>query len=224
MSTTDPIAQISAQTQAALAASGNAKQADQLGINEFLHLMTVQLRNQDPMKPLDATEFVAQLAQFGSVSGIQDMQGSIESLASSLRSNQVLNGAALVGREVLCAASDTTIVAGETVRGQIDVPEGTSNLTIVVKDAQGQAVRTMTATPGAGVNSFEWDGLTSDGDVAPSGTYQIEAVANIGGSSYSLETLLTTRVASVSIDSLGTNLTLNTGIGTVSLADVRRVM
>lgn len=223
MSTTDPIAQISAQTQAALAAVGK-KPADELGINEFLHLMTVQLRNQDPMKPLDATDFVAQLAQFGSVSGIQNMQGSVESLASSLRSNQVLNGASLVGREVLFAANEATVVSGETVRGQFDVPEGTSNITIVIKDAQGQAVRTMTAMPSAGINNFEWDGMTADGAVAPSGAYEIEAVANVGGSSYSLETLLTTRVTSVSIDSLGTNLTLNTGIGAVSLADVRRVM
>lgn len=88
MSTTDPIAALAAQTQAALAAAQAKKSASNLGIDDFLTLMTTQLKNQDPMKPLEGTEFVAQLAQFGTVSGIQQMQGSVETLASSLRSDR----------------------------------------------------------------------------------------------------------------------------------------
>lgn len=223
MSTTDPIAQISAQTQAALAAA-KSKQADQLGINEFLHLMTVQLRNQDPMKPLDATDFVAQLAQFGSVSGIQNMQSSMSSLAESLRSTQVLNGASLVGRDILSSTSETTILSGGTVRGEIDVPEGIGSMTIVVTDDAGQVVRTMISNPAAGINEFTWDGLDERGEAVESGTYQIEAIANVGGANYSLETLLSTRVSSVSIGAGGTDLILNTNIGPIALADVRRVI
>jgi flagellar basal-body rod modification protein FlgD len=137
----------------------------------------------------------------------------------------VLNGASLVGREVLCSASETTLaVSGESVKGQFEVPEGTSNVSIVIKDAQGQAVRTITPAFQTGLNEFTWDGLTAEGDAAPAGTYEIEVVAGIGGQNYSLETLLTTRVSSVSIDASGTNLTLNTGIGAVALANVRRVM
>ena len=83
MSTTDPIAAYAAQSQAALAAAQQKKSANNLGIDEFLTLMTTQLKNQDPMKPLDGTAFIAQLAQFGAVSGIQEMQGSIEALAAS---------------------------------------------------------------------------------------------------------------------------------------------
>src|SRR5262245_2813270 len=101
MSTTDPIAALAAKTQAALASAQTKKSANNLGIDDFLTLMTAQLKNQDPMKPLEGTEFVSQLAQFGSVSGIQSMQKSIESLASSLRSQQVMNGTTLVGHDVL---------------------------------------------------------------------------------------------------------------------------
>ena len=110
MSTTDPIAAYAAQSQAALAAAQSKKSANNLGIDEFLTLMTTQLKNQDPMKPLDGTAFIAQLAQFGAVSGIQEMQGSIESLAASLRSTQTLNGATLVGREVLAPADSVASV------------------------------------------------------------------------------------------------------------------
>ncbi|PZN33823.1 MAG: flagellar biosynthesis protein FlgD [Proteobacteria bacterium] len=221
MSTIDPVADYAAQAGAAARA---AKRADQLGINEFLHLMTVQLQNQDPMKPLDATEFVSQLAQFGSVSGIQSMQGSIESLAASLRSTQVLSGTSLVGREVLCSSNVIEIASGETVRGEVEVPEGASSVTIVVRDASGQVVRTMSAAPEPGLYALEWDGRDGTGAAVASGRYEIEVLANIGGREYSLESLLATRVDSVSIDAHGAHLTLNTKIGAFSLADVRRVL
>src|SRR5215470_13973527 len=76
----------------------DAKSNQQLGQNQFLTLMLAQLKNQDPMKPQDPTQFLSQLAQFSTVTGIQNMQGSVEALAQSLRSTQVLNGTSLVGR------------------------------------------------------------------------------------------------------------------------------
>jgi hypothetical protein len=135
MATTDPIAQYAAQTQAALAAAQRQKSANSLGIDEFLTLMTTQLKNQDPLKPLEGTEFVAQLAQFGAVSGIQSMQSSIESLASSLRSTQVLNGATLVGHEVVAQADSFTLTQGVPVSGEIDVPVGASSVQIRITDS-----------------------------------------------------------------------------------------
>ncbi len=75
MSSTDPLAALATQSQAA--ANAQKKKATDLGIDDFLALMTAQLKNQDPMKPLDSTEFVAQLAQFGTVSGVQSMQASL---------------------------------------------------------------------------------------------------------------------------------------------------
>src|SRR5215510_14000470 len=119
--TTDPIATYAAQTQAALATAQAKKSANNLGIDQFLTLMTTQLKNQDPLKPLEGTEFVAQLAQFGSVSGIQSMQKSIESLASSLRSTQVMNGTTLVGHDVLAQADSFSFTQGVGVSGGLAV-------------------------------------------------------------------------------------------------------
>ena len=91
MSTTDPIAALAAQTQAA--AQCIARRRPRISASTtFLTLMTAQLKNQDPMKPLDSTEFVAQLAQFGTVSGVQNMQTSLTNLAESMRSAQALQG------------------------------------------------------------------------------------------------------------------------------------
>ena len=226
MSTTDPIAAYAAQTQASLAAAQAKKSANNLGIDEFLTLMTTQLKNQDPMKPLDGTAFIAQLAQFGAVSGIQEMQTSIESLAASLRSTQTLNGATLVGRDILASADEFTHLEGQTVRGEVDVPSSATQVEIRITDAvTGEVVREMTVPADGAATAFSWDGLRGDGTAAASGEYEIEALAQVGSASESLPILLAGRVSSVSIDATGASLTLNTGaLGAVRMSDVRRVM
>ena len=108
--TTDPIASYAAQTQAALAAAQSGKKDQTLGIEQFLTLMTAQLKNQDPMKPLEGTEFISQLATFGTVSGVQEMKESMELLATSLRSTQTLNGSTMLGRDILVEADSRTAV------------------------------------------------------------------------------------------------------------------
>ncbi|MGH8175208.1 MAG: flagellar hook assembly protein FlgD [Steroidobacter sp.] len=225
MSTTDPIASYAAQTQASLTAAQTKKSANNLGIDEFLTLMTTQLKNQDPMKPLDGTAFIAQLAQFGAVSGIQEMQTSMETLAASLRSTQALNGATLVGRDVLAPADAINHIEGVSVSGEIEIPEGVSDVEIRITDSTGEVVRRMTVPATGGHTAFTWDGLRDNGANAASGAYDIEAIARVGGGSESLNMLMAGRVASVSIDANGAGLTLNTPtLGAVSMADVRRVM
>jgi len=223
--TTDPITSYAAQTQAALAAQAKKKDANTLGIDSFLTLMTAQLKNQDPMKPLEGTEFISQLATFGTVSGVQEMQTSLETLAASLRSTQTLNGSTMIGRDVLVSADSLTHTQGGTVSGELDVPAGASTMQVRITDSAGQVVREMSLPATAGHQSFTWDGLTANGTPAASDTYDIEAIANVGGSSESVGVTLAGRVASVSIDATGTSLTLNTPqLGAVSMADVRRVM
>ncbi|MFL6578231.1 MAG: flagellar hook assembly protein FlgD [Povalibacter sp.] len=225
MSTTDPIAALAAQTQAALSTSQTKKTASSLGIEDFLTLMTTQLKNQDPMKPLEGTEFVSQLAQFGSVSGIQSMQKSIDSLANSLRSTQVLNGTSLVGHDVLAQSDSFSLTQGIGVGGEVDVPAGTQSMQIRIKDSTGALVRSIDVNPSSGTHSFSWDGTRSDGSAAVSGDYDIEAIASVGGASQSQEVLMAGRVSSVTIDATGTQLTLNTGaLGAISMNNVRRVM
>lgn len=223
MSTTDIINSLASQTQAA--ANSAKSSATDLGIEDFLALMTAQLKNQDPLKPLDSTEFVAQLAQFGTVSGVQAMQDSLSTLSDSLRSAQALQGTALVGHDVLTAADSITIGAGESVQGAIEVPDGASSVQIAVTDSSGQLVRTLTLPTSAGTTDFTWDGLDDQGAAAAAGTYTFTSIANVGGSSESIETQLAARVSSVTIDAAGTGLTLNTAsLGSVALSDVRRVM
>jgi flagellar basal-body rod modification protein FlgD len=200
------------------------KQKDQLGQAEFLELMIAQLKNQDPFKAMDPSQFLGQLAQFGTVSGIQDMQAAFGTLSDAMRSSQVLDGATMVGREVLLPSDEVTLPAEGSVRGALDVPTGTTALQVNIRDVNGTLVRRMTLPTTAGLNDFTWDGIADNGTRAPAGAYSLEAVANVAGKSGSLEMLLASRVNSVTIDAQ-TGLTLNTSnLGSRSLSDVRRVM
>ena len=212
---------------ASASASNTAKLGaapDMLGRDDFLKLMLAQLKNQDPMKAMDPSEFLGQLAQFSTVSGIQEMQTSIGTLAESMRSAQVLDGSTMIGRDILVAGEDATLGATGSVRGAVDMPTGAVSAQMNIRDASGQLVRSMSVSTTAGLQDFTWDGTTNAGERAAAGDYSFEVVANVGGATESLETLLSDRVNSVTIDATK-GLTLNTAaLGPRSLSDVRRVM
>lgn len=195
----------------------------ELGQNEFLKLMIAQMRNQDPMKPTDPQQFLSQLAQFSQVTGIQKMQSSIEDLAGSLRSNQVLNGTSLVGHDVLAPATKQTIESGQTVHGAVDAPKGTTQMVVQVKDGTGALVRSFSLPASEGMTDFTWDGRDNLGAAVPAGQYSFEVAASVAGKAEALNPLLTSRVSSVTIDPNG-SLTLNTSTGAVPITDVRRVL
>jgi flagellar basal-body rod modification protein FlgD len=200
------------------------KKKDQLGQAEFLELMIAQLKNQDPFKAMDPSQFLGQLAQFGTVSGISEMKEAFGTLSDAMRSSQVLDGATMVGREVLLPSDEVMLQAEGAVKGAVDVPTGTNSLQVNIRDANGELVRRMTLPTTSGLQEFSWDGVADNGTRAPAGEYTFEAVANVAGKSGSLEMLMAGRVNSVTIDA-ATGLTLNTSnLGSRSLSDVRRVM
>jgi flagellar basal-body rod modification protein FlgD len=210
--------------QAAGNALGSVASKDKLGQAQFMQLMIAQLRNQDPTKPVDPSQFLGQLAQFGTVSGIQDMQNSLSTLSDSLRSSQLLGGTSLVGHDVLAVADTARLGAAGGLSGAIEIPEGTNAAVVVVTDASGQLVRRIPLSTQQGMAEFQWDGNTDLGDRAPAGNYSITALANVGGFDEQLETQLASRVGSVTLDPATNNLTVNTDIGPIPLSRVRRVM
>jgi flagellar basal-body rod modification protein FlgD len=221
------IASTSNTAAAAKATSGTAaaQGSNQLDQNEFLKLMLAQLKNQDPFKALDPTQFLGQLAQFSTVTGIQAMNKAFDTLAESMRASQVLEGATMVGRGVLVDGSEVQLGATDSIEGSVDVPPGTSDAQLNVFDAAGQLVRRIPLKTAVGLNDFTWDGTDDLGERLPAGTYSLEVVANVVGKSESLPLFVSTRVSSVTIDPNGFGLVLNTPtLGSVSLSQVRRVM
>src|ERR1700728_2056288 len=113
-----------ANNSAAAASAAAAASVSALSVNDFLTLMTAQLQNQDPTQPLDPSTFVTQLAQFGTVAGVDSMQTSLASLPSTLLANQALSSATLVGQTVLTQANSAQYTAGQSLTGAVQVPAG----------------------------------------------------------------------------------------------------
>jgi flagellar basal-body rod modification protein FlgD len=221
MSAIDPAALAAILGQKDTGTDSN-KKSTELGQNQFLTLMLAQLKNQDPMKPTDPTQFLSQLAQFSQVTSTQNVEAKIGELTDSLRATQMLNGTSLVGHEILASTDTATFTTGTTLKGVVEVPEGAASAQVEVRDSAGQLIRRFAIQPTQGANDFSWDGYTSNGALADSDTYEIKVTASISGKTQSLDPMLYSRVGSVTIGSSG--LILNTGVGAVDLDDVKRVM
>src|ERR1700689_3569545 len=157
-----------ANNSAAAASAAAAASVSALSVNDFLTLMTAQLQNQDPTQPLDPSTFVTQLAQFGTVSGIDSMQSSLSTLSSTLLSNQALSSVNLVGHSVLTQASSAQYTTGQSMAGAVQAPGGTSGVTVEITNAGGTLVQQITLGAASGMTSFTWNGSTLGGAQAPS--------------------------------------------------------
>ncbi len=206
------------------AATGR-KELPQFGADQFITLMLAQLKNQDPLKPLEPAEFLGQLAQFSTVTGIQEMSDSVAEMVGSLRSSQALSGANLVGREVLAPGEIAAFDGSTSIRGAVEVPVGASGIDFVVRDAVGAVVRRIQAAPVAGgLTEFAWDGRSDSGAALPAGPYRVEAITRFGNRAEATQLLLRSRVDSVTLDAAGSGLVLNTANGSLPLGAVRRVI
>jgi len=214
---------------AAAAKAASAKKAE-LNQDDFLTLMITQLKHQDPFKPMDPSQYVGQLAQFSSVAGLSDINKNISELTSSLRGNQVLDGAALIGRTIIADGNQIYRYVPEEgealpTQGAVEVPAGASSLQLVVRDSAGTLVKTQALDHRAGLRGFTWDGSTDAGGSAPSGSYKIEVVARVGDKNVSLNTSVAAQVSSVALDPATGALTLDTDtLGEIAMGDVERVL
>jgi flagellar basal-body rod modification protein FlgD len=104
----------------------------ELGQDDFLELMVAQLKNQDPMKPMESGEFLGQLAQFGTVNGIRSLQSSSKGLLSTLQSVQALQASNLVGRSVLVKGEAGLWIKEGHLSGMIELPTQATTVQVMV--------------------------------------------------------------------------------------------
>lgn len=200
-----------------------APDANQLGQQQFLELMTTQLKNQDPFKPLDSGQFLGQLAQFGTVSGIGDLQSSFNQLSGELVSNQALQASQLVGRNVLLKSPNAYFDGAAAVEGAVDLGSGSSTVRVQIKDSTGRLVRQVDlGAQGAGLVHFTWGGETDDGTPAPPGVYTLTAQYRDGSQMQSADTLVRAAVQSVTIGQQGLSLDI-AGLGEQPFDAVRQI-
>lgn len=202
------------------------KSNDELGQKEFLELMLTQIRHQDPLNPTDSSDFLSQLAQFGTVNGITELQSSFDQFAASLQSSQALQASTLVGRKVLVEGDVAELDASGTVQAAVDLESSTSALIITVSDSAGQLMKQINlGEQTSGTVQFTWDGLDENGDAVPPGAYKITAQSFVDDGFVNQTTLVQAKVDSVTLTQDGQGPLLNLhGLGTVTMNDVKEVM
>lgn len=205
-----------------------AEKRDSLGQEEFLKILVAQTRNQDPMKPQDNGEFLGQMAQFSTVSGLQDMQKSIDGLSNTMISNQALQASSLVGRFVMIPSEKGFLPDGEGDRffGAVDIPETATDVTVQIRNSAGVPVRTLSlGTQEEGLQRFSWDGKDQEGNVMPSGDYTVSSVASIAGKQEAMETNFVAPVDSVTLGRNGESMKLNVaGVGSMTMDQVKEIL
>lgn len=177
------------QSPSEIAASDTSLSAD---FNTFLTLLTSQLRNQDPLKPVESTEFIAQLASFSSVEQQTRTNTLLEELVQGSKNvgTDLEQAAAWVGRDVLAPGS-AAFDGDAPVSFVVDPPSGADRAEILIKNDFGLVVVKKTADPTA--TSVSWEGIDAAGTVVPPGSYSASIlyfegdtqIADLPGQSFS---------------------------------------
>jgi flagellar basal-body rod modification protein FlgD len=215
----------SANSNATSAASGGSG-SSQISTLNYLNLMMAQLQNQDPTKPMDSSTVMGQLAQFGTVQGINNLNTSFSTLSSQLVSSQALQASSLLGNYVLAPASAAAIGSGGGINGAISLPSAANGVTVQIVNAAGATVQTLSlGNQPAGTANFSWDGTIAGGSAAPPGTYGLVATGSVAGQGQQLSTLVRGQVQSITMNSSGASgLTLQVaGLGAVPFSSVQQI-
>ena len=157
--------------------------------DKFMTLLVTQLKNQDPLNPLDNAQITSQLAQLSTVTGVNKLNDTLESLKDSYRSSEALSATNLIGRGVLVEGSGMSVFEGKGLMG-IELESPADNVKVVITDSSGKEIHTIDLGPQqAGVMPVGWDGITADpqldadGKPIPvaDGNYRFSVVATRGG-------------------------------------------
>ena len=127
--------------QVGLTRSRQVESNTEMGQSDFLKLMTTQLQNQDPFSPMENTEFLSQMAQFGTVSGVDRLNGSFDSLATALNGNRALQASMIVGSQVLVSSATHRLEADAGLSGAVDLPQPVADLSVRFEDQFGGGIR-----------------------------------------------------------------------------------
>jgi len=189
----------------------------------FLTLLTAQLKNQDPMAPLDTKDFTNQLVQFSQVEQQINMNQSLTKLISATNLNQQTQALDYIGKEVDAPGDTTYAEAGKGAKWTYDLPKDASSVTLKVVDKAGNVVWSGSGESTTGLHEFKWDGKNSvSGEAAPAGDYTLKVEAkDAKNASITADITMRGKVDSVEIQNGETMLVV--GNTMIDLADITGV-
>jgi len=171
---------------------------NQLGQEDFLKLMTTQLQNQDPFAPVDNADFIAQMAQFSTVTGITSMDETMKSVSEQLSEMRIASTTQMMGHSVLVPGKYARPDKEGVVSGLVDLPDTAANLSIIFESSDGEVLhQDALGLQKSGLVGFEWRDLPDDiklsnepitiraftGNSGDTGELATQVFANVSGTS-----------------------------------------
>lgn len=157
-----------------------AKKNDALGQDAFLKMLVAQLQNQDPLNPMDGTDFSAQLAQFSQLEQLINLNGSMESLAQSLTKGSEGDAVGYIGKQVTGNVDIMNVDQGTVSGGFYNLAQP-ADIMISVTDADGKSIKTLyEGQQNSGSHIIAWDGTDNKGNAVEDGSYKYTVMANTG--------------------------------------------
>ncbi len=171
------IAGVESTTTSAAGATDKGKPGE-LGRDDFLNLLVTQLQYQDPLNPMDSTDFTAQLAQFSSLEQLSNMSAQLKELNQSQAAFANSQAVGYIGHTVLSKGNDFAFDGTEPVPLAFELQNAAQNVFLSVYDANGGFVTSFeSGAKGSGRQTAAWDGKDSNGSGMPGGDYRFEAMA-----------------------------------------------
>ncbi len=218
-SSSDVFAAINAQSKAGTADASSSSEEVQ---NRFLKLLVTQLKNQDPLNPLDNAAVTTQISQISTVTGIENLNATMQTLLSNFNDGQSMQAAGLLGKRVLVPGSRLALSDGEA-GGGANLAGPADKVTLSILDAAGKVVQSRNlGAREAGSFSFTWDGQTDAGTAAPPGNYSFSITAVRGSESVAAETMQLGTVSALVRDKGAFQLEL-AGLGRVDFNKVQQI-
>jgi flagellar basal-body rod modification protein FlgD len=205
------------------AAAATASSQTALTQDRFLTLLVTQMKNQDPLNPMDNAQVTSQMAQLSTVTGIDKLNATVQALSASMASSQSLQAASMIGHAALVPGTEIDLLKGAS-NAAVELSQAADKVTVTISDSKGNAVRTLQlGAQDAGVVGFKWDGTDNNGTAVADGSYTYAATAVLAGTSSTPTTLSYGLVNSVSLSSSGASLNMGT-LGEVGLDAVRQIL
>ena len=189
-------------TTAASLVNGSVPKQSDLDRNAFLKLFTTQLQNQNPLEPVKNEAFIAQLAQFSTLEATTSMSDSLSNFVNEQRSQDLMQGASLIGKKVFMQDSAFVQKGGESIEGSLELSKAMEEIAISVVNAEsGNVVNQFRLGPQpAGEVPFVWNGGDFEGKEVLSGNYIFNATGSRDGRMEALSTFAPMKVSGVSWD------------------------
>ena len=216
---------INANTASAFQKQNSVGKTD-MGQKQFLQLLVAQMRNQDPINPVDGADFASQLAQFNSVEQLIDVNSGLDTLQSSqdLMSASLTNSmaATLTGKQVRAISDQVNLSAEGNSEINFKLRSAAEEVEIIIRNSSGSEVRRETLNGvSSGDNNWTWDGLNNSGERLGEGNYQVEVIAKNGDENVNALVFMEGVASKVRFSGNGVFLSIN-GIE-VPISDVEEV-